>query len=809
MPYDVYEDGDNWTDLKQNGAESSNFKVLGNVKTCHFSGSLGDGDKVDYAQFSFNAPAKLSFWIEADAGVTLSIYKLTGSPGKYSLKLLQSTTTKRYVERDEDGAIMDITYEVTSSPYLFTDTSDDPYSTYYMAVRATSSISDPYYTIEFNDEKSCFYEEAANGKEDDWTDLKQKGEESTEQKAVDVQSMYRNGNVIRDWVGLNDTFDYMLFTVDDVAKLSFSISSSAGSVQLSVCEVTGSPDKYSLKTLATATVLKAKKKRVYYDDEFGWEYEEDDEQPYKANTKSLLLGQGKYYIRVKSLNANTGGSANYTLSVNQDKSSYFDEAIGGKVDDWTDMTTKGGNSTELGTGLIQVQETGWDIGGELYQGWVGMNDPFDYVRLTVEDPTKLNLSLYATDATKITIYSLTGEAGNYSPKKLKTSILTKLKKTYEYSSYGTDYECSYKGSVKNLLLDRGVYYVRIESTNANTGGSSRYFIEAADSTFYDADYGWNNRLLDESNHLVKEAVAGDLLDQRAIAITNYTDGIQLDNKPVNYTQWITDEDSRDWNNFVGFGDGVDYLKISLDNRAKLSFDVSATGSSKFVIYQLIPMEGGAYKQKALQTTVLSKRTKTYYYTDWVEVYDKWDEDWYDVEVTRKRNYTYFGAKTKAIWLDGGEYYLSMQSLNAKSGGRAYYSVYLNTDACVDLPAYSGNLVVSRHADNGFNNYVFDEKSKLNPNLVPTQIDPFFPLEVGSFRLDRIPLDPDKPEFYWNNFVGYQDEADYAEFNLTQDLWLSFKIETTDSVRFSVWELNQTDKNGETKYALTALQQTIF
>ena len=29
------------------------------------------------------------------------------------------------------------------------------------------------------------------------------------------------------------------------------------------------------------------------------------------------------------------------------------------------------------------------------------------------------------------------------------------------------------------------------------------------------------------------------------------------------------------------------------------------------------------------------------------------------------------------------------------------------------------------------------------------------------------------------------------------------------MRFSVWELNQTDKNGETKYALTALQQTIF
>ena len=111
-----------------------------------------------------------------------------------------------------------------------------------------------------------------------------------------------------------------------------------------------------------------------------------------------------------------------------------------------------------------------------------------------------------------------------------------------------------------------------------------------------------------------------------------------------------------WNNYVGYKDEADYAKITLSANAKLSFSIEAADASRFVIYSLTEKKG-KYTLKAVQTTTLKKAKG-------------------DVE---------YSATTKALSLAAGEYYISMQSTNAKKGGAAYYNVSLNADACSDLP----------------------------------------------------------------------------------------------------------------------------
>jgi hypothetical protein len=134
-------------------------------------------------------------------------------------------------------------------------------------------------------------------------------------------------------------------------------------------------------------------------------------------------------------------------------------------------------------------------------------------------------------------------------------------------------------------------------------------------------------------------------------ITSETTDVYLD---------INDVSKDSFDNFVGFGDAVDFAKIILEQDASVSFSMNSTDAAKFVIYSLIQKNGGKYTLKALQTTKLKKAKGATEYT----------------------------AETKALSLGAGEYFISMESTNAKKGGSAYYNVVLNTAACTWLAGES-------------------------------------------------------------------------------------------------------------------------
>ena len=210
-------------------------------------------------------------------------------------------------------------------------------------------------------------------------------------------------------------------------------------------------------------------------------------------------------------------------------------------------------------------------------------------------------------------------------------------------------------------------------------------------------------------------------------------------------------------NFVGYEDEYDYGKINLINAANLSFKVEATGKAKFTIWK---WDGS--KMVSVQSTALKKDSKTGLFT-----------------VTTK----------KCLLEKEGEYYISVQALNVKAGGFAYYNVHLNRE--------DDNCIFYNHCDDSENYWMVDSGKNLNNSSdIPTRT-----LSLGtslSLQVDVTALNYKKK---WTNFVGHNDDTDYAKIKVTQNLKTSFTVEATDAAKFTVCQI----VNNGGKYSLKSVQ----
>ena len=207
-------------------------------------------------------------------------------------------------------------------------------------------------------------------------------------------------------------------------------------------------------------------------------------------------------------------------------------------------------------------------------------------------------------------------------------------------------------------------------------------------------------------------------------------------------------------NFVGNDDRYDYAKIKLDHAANLSFRIEATGAVKFTIWKWT-----GSKMVSLQSTTLKKNAKTGLYA----------------------------ASTKKYLLEkDGEYYISVQALNVKTGGFAYYNVFLNTDNCTFY----------KRVDNNNNDWMVDSGKNLNVSADVSSLS--LGLTSKQLQVDKTSVNYGS----WNNFVGYSDATDYAKVSVTQDLKASFTVEATDASKFTVCQIVS---KGEGGYSLKSIR----
>ena len=389
-----------------------------------------------------------------------------------------------------------------------------------------------------------------------------------------------------EWVGTGDAVDYRQFKLAKATKLCFLVTSN-GPVKFTVWQLNSKTDKKGVTTYSLKSLQSSTLKAPGYT---------------FADPKGLMLDAGTYYFGVESTNAAKGGGADYEVTI---AGSVF-YTKGDNSDDWTDMKEKGTAGMVGNAGVINASNK------KVVSDWVGTGDVIDYKRFKLNSAAKLTFKLDASDAAKFTVWKLNAKTD-------KKGVTTYSLKSLQATTIKADVTAT----TKELLLDAGTYYFSMESTNAKKGADADYTVSTGNCVFYTR--GDNSDDWGDMKHYGPDGMVGDVGEI-------YEDiGTILD----------------DW---VGYGDAIDYKKFTLDTDATLSFDVSAGDAAKFTVWRLDAKYSKTqvpnYSLKSLASVKLNGNSAT----------------------------------TKAVKLTAGEYYFSMESTNAKKGGDAAYRVSLNMEA---------------------------------------------------------------------------------------------------------------------------------
>ncbi|MDR0933311.1 MAG: fibronectin type III domain-containing protein [Victivallales bacterium] len=301
-----------------------------------------------------------------------------------------------------------------------------------------------------------------------------------------------------------------------------------------------------------------------------------------------LLSAGTYYISVQSSNAKKGGNASYSVRLNNS----------------TAFFTRGDNSDDS---IGQLKSNRWIAVSAspislIADEWVGFSDEFDYRAITLDYAGKYSFDLSSSDATKLTIWSMQPSGKLKSVKKISAKAGQSV-------------------SIANLLLSAGTYYISVQSSNAKKGGNASYSVRLNNSTVF------------------------------------FTRGDNSDDNPMSlgeaYHQEI-DEDS--WhliaNNWVGYGDAIDYRELAIKRSGLYTFSLSGvTDTVKLTLFT----DGTNGKLKKLKSVSVKSG----------------------------------GGSLVAQALDTHQrYFVAIESTKAKKGG---YSAY-NLDVSFELPPPTANAI---------------------------------------------------------------------------------------------------------------------
>lgn len=376
--------------------------------------------------------------------------------------------------------------------------------------------------------------------------------------------------------------------------------------------------------------------------------------------------------------------------------------------------------------------------------------------------------------------------------------------TVYYDYYGSRYKWG------EISLDSGAVQIGEDFYTLTLSEENQLVLTVGDYIADNGpDKGWNNvdKLWDKNAKKPVDAEDGGIYYSEATTLYEGTP-ILLD-KPLTIDQSFDEQEGYDedgnpitikytYSNFVGKNtttdetggkkfnpdtDDSDCGKFVLNTGARLSFNIRTRAAGNFVIYRITETPDKKdpakmkYSLKKVQTTSISVKKKT----------------------------TYSAVSTKAVYLEAGTYFFSMEAkIDKKKDTEGFYNVELNYS---DDPKKPGTKFYSA-GDNGWNDYLYDSKSKtLNPYS-----GSFRTLSPGTgsynVQLDSSSYYDSKTGRSWRNFVGFGDKTDFARLNPTSPVKLNFTVNAADASTFTVWSLTvkgKDKKTGNTLYTMKALK----
>ena len=340
----------------------------------------------------------------------------------------------------------------------------------------------------------------------------------------------------------------------------------------------------------------------------------------KVQYKQFVLSSDTYKVEVISTDKNKTADK-ITLTINGNvfyKKDLYDNSINDVAQTRPYIATVRGTATTI-----------------ISNGWVGFGDVLSCRQINFEYSGRYTFTVKSSDRVKISLISVITDSKGRTKEKTVVSKTISGKKTIGK-------EIDFGG----VLLNDGTYYLRVQALKATKGTNADYSVRVSErSTFFTrSDNNWNDFVYNKKTATLNSNLKSFVTTE----LKSNTKEILLDK----------DSSEGEWDNFVGYEDPVDCAKIVLGSDAKLSFILTATDATKFVIYQLKPGKKlGTYTLKKLQTTKLKK----------------------------VKGSNIYKADTKLLSLAEGEYYISMESTNAKKGGNASYNVELNKAVSSGLP----------------------------------------------------------------------------------------------------------------------------
>ena len=437
-----------------------------------------------------------------------------------------------------------------------------------------------------------------------------------------------------------------------------------------------------------------------------------DGKTWKTYSSALTFkANGTAYFRGADAAGNVSEVASYTVSnIKGSAPSYDTSDCDNGFNKWMYNTkTHEVNESLYFNTLTPNMELPVDKANTVSKGgkhnYVGYKDEIDYKIFRLTSAAKLSFTVTATGASKFTVYALV-DTGKKDKKGNKICKVKKLK-TVTLKKNGSS---SYIGSINNLLLKKNdsniEYYVSMKATKTAKGGGAYYNVQLdSSSVFYT-----KGNTTDDSKAL------GSM---KSIAVTS--PGAKL---------------LDDW---VGFGDTIDYRKFTLSSAAKLSFILKAGNAAKLTLYKVVT-KGSTYSLKIVKSVSVKKGNE---------------------------------KSLSSGLIKDGTYVLSVKSTAPRKSDNANYTVSL-----------SSNSVFFNNPDST----TVDDKAIVDGHLNS---------KVGNAGS----MDGKFYSVIASGWVGYGDTIDYKRFSLKNDADLSFGISAEDKVQLTIYKLVTKKTSKGYKYSL--------
>ena len=560
---------------------------------------VGYGDAIDYRKLTILQSGNYNFTISgASNAATLTIYTVNAKSGKRDKYKSISVNGTKTTEASTGDLLVDVSKEPEGKVFYVEVTANDwkkGKNTDYTATVTVTGFVD------------------GNNEDDDWTALVPDGEGYEEyekyKKTINAGTAATEFLLFGtaedpEWVGFGDASDYRKLTIDQSGSYDFTLSGASNSVTLTIYTYNEKKDKRDKVKSITVNGTKVA----------------------SGTISGLLVDASKkaqvFYVAVT---ANDWKKA---------RNSYYQVAVTGtgfvkannEDDDWTDLVKDDEEHKQYDKYKKTIAAGTKDGSLALFKEerdpaeypdpteWVGFGDEIDYRRLTIDQTGSYDFTL-----------TLCGEVKNSATLTIYTENAKKPGTLSKYKSISVNAAKTATGTIGGLLVEAGTtYYVEVKANDAKKGKNTDYEVSVGINGFVYANMADDDTWQD----------AADPEWGTTKAILAYDAAGKVTNTGISKDEW------------VGFGDAVDYREITAGWAGKYNFNVNLgdeKNNVKLTVWSLTQNSKGEDVVKQLKSiTVNAAKTNIGEITD--------------------------------LLLDKGTYYVSVEATDAKKGKNSDYDL---------------------------------------------------------------------------------------------------------------------------------------